>query len=367
MPFTASRRFVHTVTFQANDPLVHYTPEDLKDYTNNASVRYLKPRDLDVFTNNLGRLNERYRPWLGNPVSQAQDINDTYVGVKDPGVFGSDDWDFPSQKFPSIGWLGRVHRGTPWQTVYLKAEAANAQSWFKQSLDFRTHPTNDWRLLDMFTVAQTPNVSRGQLSINQSGLAAWAAVLSGVTAISNVFNVASFNYARVAPSNFATLLIDPKIDEPVLESIVNGINRHRLLRPNQVYRSLGEILSVPELTYGHVQFPGQPVQEIYSQFLDLSTEQTRQYTVNDEAYERIPRQILSLLKIGDARYVIYSFGQSLKPADKSIVTSGNPAYFGMCTNYQITGEVFTRAVVKLEGSARNPKPVILNYNILPAD
>ena len=54
------------------------------------------------------------------------------------------------------------------------------------------------------------------------------------------------------------------------------------------------------------------------------------------------------------------------PADKSIVTSaGN--YFGMCTNYQITGEVFTRAVVKLEGTARNPRPVVLSYNVLPAD
>src|SRR5262249_577760 len=46
---------------------------------------------------------------------------------KDPVAFGnrgrghSDDWDFPTNKFPNIGWLGRVHRGTPWQTVYLKS------------------------------------------------------------------------------------------------------------------------------------------------------------------------------------------------------------------------------------------------------
>jgi hypothetical protein len=104
---------------------------------------------------------------------------------------------------------------------------------------------------------------------------------------------------------------------------------------------------------------------------------TQQYAFNDEAYERIPREILSLLKVGDARYVVYAFGQSLKPADKSIVTSAsNPNYFGICTNYQITGEVFTRSVVKVAnpdipfGSTKtnfNPRPVILNYNILPAD
>jgi hypothetical protein len=40
------------------------------------------------------------------------------LSFKDPLVRGSDDWDFPTNKFPGIGWLGRVHRGTPWQTVY---------------------------------------------------------------------------------------------------------------------------------------------------------------------------------------------------------------------------------------------------------
>ena len=43
------------------------------------------------------------------------------LALKDPLVWRSDDWDFPTYKFPSVGWLGRVHRGTPWQTVYLKS------------------------------------------------------------------------------------------------------------------------------------------------------------------------------------------------------------------------------------------------------
>ena len=33
----------------------------------------------------------------------------------------SDNWNFPTNKYPTVGWLGRVHRGTPWQTVYFKA------------------------------------------------------------------------------------------------------------------------------------------------------------------------------------------------------------------------------------------------------
>jgi len=87
--------------------------------------------------------------------------------------------------------------------------------------------------------------------------------------------------------------------------------------------------------------------------------------MTDAEYERIPQQIMSLLKVGDARFVVYCWGQSLKPADRSIVTSG--PFFGICTNYQITGEMFTRAVVRVDGTASRPKPVIETFNILPKD
>src|SRR5258708_40299404 len=48
-PFTAARRFVHTVGWQANDPLVHYMAEDLAGVTN--ELRFVRPND--AFTNNL--------------------------------------------------------------------------------------------------------------------------------------------------------------------------------------------------------------------------------------------------------------------------------------------------------------------------
>src|SRR6185369_15927566 len=134
-------------------------------------LKFVKPNEGFTNSLNLGRLNPVYQPWLGNPNKDNSDPNssdpnqdDIYVGIKDPGVFGSDDWDFPSQKFPTIGWLGRVHRGTAWQTIYLKAEVADGNRWLRRSADLRMHPTNDWRLLDLFTVAQTPNVSHGQLA-----------------------------------------------------------------------------------------------------------------------------------------------------------------------------------------------------------
>ena len=144
--------------------------------------------------------------------------------VKDPvATCGrSDDWDFPTNKFPNVGWLGRVHRGTPWQTRLPQVAqhrpphlAEVDRQWpacdeFGPDLDrtsgalrprtyyrgipsrsartydaFFTTPTNDWRMLDLFTAALNDNATRGQLSINQTNLAAWSAVLSGVVVLTN--------------------------------------------------------------------------------------------------------------------------------------------------------------------------------------
>ena len=93
-------------------------------------------------------------------------------------------------------------------------------------------------------------------------------------------------------------------------------------------------------------------------------------TITDEAYESIPRQILSLLKLGEPRFVIYSFGQSLKPADRSLVSSppgGDNTFFNLCTNYQITGEDVTRTVMKVAGTVQYPTNIVESYTILPAD
>jgi hypothetical protein len=70
--------------------------------------------------------------------------------------------------------------------------------------------------------------------------------------------------------------------------------------------------------------------------------------------------------------VIYSFGQTLKPAPRSIITSGS--FFGMCTNYQITAETATRAVVRIEGAPvpgrvnlATPRLVMESFNVIGPD
>src|SRR5690606_2999951 len=124
--------------------------------TNNIMI--LRPPTTPLPASNLGRVNERYRPWgekgSGDPTRYS-------LSIKDPMIRRSDDWSFPTNPFPNIGWIGRVHRGTPWQTVYLKATMETPNIWQNWAGSLGTHPTNDWKLVDVFTTAPNENAARG--------------------------------------------------------------------------------------------------------------------------------------------------------------------------------------------------------------
>ena len=121
----------------------------------------------------------------------------------------------------------------------------------------------------------------------------------------------------------------------------------------QAFTSVGQILAAPLLT-------------VQSPFLNTTN------VVPDYVYERIPQQIMSLLRLGSPRYVVFSYGQALKPADHSIVPSGQ--YFGLCTNYQIAGEVVTRTVLRIENypipghaATNSPHVVVESFSVLPPE
>jgi len=376
-PYEPTRTIFYETSWQANDPLVHYTVGDLVSPAQATNRVEVDMRGLASTVNNLGRVNGRYQPW-GSPPGQTYsgNVQDTYnLALKDPLITKSDDWDFPTYKLPNPGWLGRVHRGTPWQTIYLKSTPVDYPHWLQWSGDVQfvtnwgqispslvalyrpsltnviqwnaitydalfTHPTNDYYLVDLFTTALDDTMSRGKLSINQSGLAAWSAVLSGVdvlaTRYQDVIIEPAGTYLTASPAPLVTL--------------VNAINNVRATNfVGGAFPRLGDILRVPELT-------------VNSPFIShLLTNQ-----LNDAVYERIPQQVLGLLKGGEQpRFVIYAYGQALKPALNSIYTSG--AYFGLCTNYQITAETATRTVVRIDGAPYNPRATIESFSVLPPD
>ena len=391
-PFCPSRKFLRTCTWQANDPLVHYHVGDMlivdpaAPGTSNVITEAVVPActgtvPINMTLATLGALNNAYAPWGGNPPKNSDPLNPTdpngrNLMIKDPGVRSSDDWDFPHGKFASIGWLGRVHRGTPWQTIYFKPGAADETMWRQQSSDCnyclwdpvagnplslkpsyrytRAHPTNDWILADFFTIATDPNSTRGLLSINQANLAAWSAVLSGVDVLQNLRP--DTDVILVSTNDAIPLteqLIQPAANDtnvpPSIVTLVNAINNFRRILPNETFTSVGQLLQVPELT-------------VFSPWLNLTPIQ-QQFGLTDAAYERLPQQILSLVKVGDPRFVIYAYGQALKPARDSIDSSrGN-----VCTNYQVTAEVATRAVMRVEGTPGKPRVVIESFNVLPPD
>ena len=413
-PYVPFRNVYKVSDWQANDPLVHYTIGDLKNLisTNGYLLGSLDAKYLPI--NSLLQVNERYEPWGGNPRLSAPVNAPLYeLRVKDPVANRqgrSDHWDFPTNKFPNVGWLGRVHRGTPWQTVYLKSPSIDLPTWQKWTGNglritnfgqlstnilalyvprtyytgtsneigtgleaYLSMPTNDWHVLDLFTTALNDNATRGQLSINQTNLAAWSAVLSGVvvltnTAWTNAAGDALIDANRnpiptpmtVQPAGFYNATT-PLISWPPVARIVNAINFRRAntnlalpVFPNRSFQSLGDILAVPELT-------------VASPFLNTNIQPGNvNYALTDAACERIPQQILGLLKCDHTpRFVVYSFGQALKPADRSLVTSG--AFSRLCTNYQVMAEAATRAVVRIDGAPTNAHIVIESFNVLPPD
>lgn len=373
-PFTPTRRFDYYTKLEANDPLVHYTVADLTDQLNQSEkMQFDKNTNASPITVMLSAnpINSRYQPWGGKPLNPAETNPKTQFNtqVKDPLVLSSDDWDFPTNKVPNVGWLGRVHRGTPWQTVYLKSSNVPDNTWWRWSGNTNlwdashARPVRDRDLFDFFTTAPNENAARGRLSINQEGLAAWSAVLSGVPVLRN-------ENGEVVATN-----IEPAAVSPEVAQIVNGINNVRLytnrngtlVYPNRQFQKLGDILDVPELTENS---PFLNTNGLADKFAD---------GISDAVMERIPQQIMSLLSLDHSpRFVIYSYGQSLRPAPNSIVLGG--AFSKLCTNYQVTAETATRAVVRVEGSfnpadaneedplRRYPPRVITEqFNLLPPD
>jgi hypothetical protein len=391
-PYTPTATVVQHVSWQANDPLVHYMASDLTWGLNGESA-IVYDRNVDDVTNNspngnLGWINQSYRPWGGNPVLTTEDPNPCNLALKDPLVRQSDDWDFPMNKFPTVGWLGRVHRGTPWQTVYLKSlnplfgiqvtggvtnyvgtnvwsqwtgdtQAINGQNYDA----INTAPVQDRLFFDLFTTAPNDNATLGQLSVNvgsgdpssQAGLAAWSALFSGMMVLSNNAPDAAINQRIGAPAqhnsslaNFYTSPINPAGPAGInsaLGQLVAGINqtRNNFVNPDGLagsFEHAGDILAVPQLT-------------VQSPFLNWNDPIQQTNGISDEMYEWLPQQAMSLLRVSDSpRYVIYSYGQTLKPAPNSVYTVSGP-FFGMVTNYQVVAEAATRAVVRFNGTRIN--------------
>jgi len=392
-PYTPTVFAVQYQTWQANDPLVHYLASDLNPYTQPTKPTVNWPE-------NVGVVNDRYMPWGRNwpTYENSVDQNPQNLSFKDPLVRQSDDWDFTTNVLPAVGWLGRTHRGTPWQSVFLKStnvldlvDKAGTQTisgyttWLHLTGDgslfdaTNMAPKEDWPLFDLFTTQFDDNATRGRLSVNAApnSFAAWSAVLSGMVALSNNLSDAAVRFgthyqhpvSTNSPPSITNLVINPMgpdITNSPLWHIVTNIDGVRRVFRNPdgltgAFEHKSDIMAAPLLSdqspFLHWNNNGN---------LDLN-----QMTngISDEMYEWLPQQVMPLLSGGDqpTRYAIYCWGQSLQPAPGGVYL-GNDNFFGMVTNYQVTSETATRVVVEIQGAVTNNiQSVIKSFNILPPD
>ena len=194
-----------------------------------------------------------------------------------------------------------------------------------------------------------------------AGLAAWSALFSGLVTLSNSAPNASVASSSLTYTNW---IINPAGVAGVnsaLGYLVTNINFTRSAFVNAdgvagVFERKGDILSVPALTE-------------QSPFLNLATVQ-KNSGISDELYEWLPQQTLGLLRASPTpRYVVYCYGQTLRPAQNAFVTASGP-FFGLCTNYQITAESSARAVIRVDQhvtatGTTNYSSVIESFNPLP--
>ena len=154
----------------------------------------------------------------------------------------------------------------------------------------------------------------------------------------------------------------PAANPPVAGVGITDIPVPRRTLPR--FESVGEICAVPTLSVGS-PFLKEATQ--LAGFNDFRPE------LPDDVIERIPQQILSLLKSDEPRYVIYSWAQTLKPAAGATVTAPGP-FFGLVTNYVVTGEFTTKSVLRFEGDVapnvpvtRNLRAVVEDHRVITAD
>lgn len=309
---------VNKSVYQANDPLVHYLASDLADFadftTNSIIVQSVQSafqsiqQSNQVFQN-LGHLSDRYMPWgssyllpeyfiyNGGPIPTDQ--NPYNLSYKDPLVYDADDWDFPTNETLNASWLGQVHRGTPWQTIFLKStniiELTDSPYPFPTGLStwqlwtgdtnplgaYNMAPVQDWRMAGLLASLFNTNNIASLFSVNNPSPNAWENLLNGMTVLTNDENDAmlSFNRNR-EPAQFATETISSSSSQAA--TIANAIQSTRIASPGQIIADVGDLFAVPQLSDA-------------SPYLNAADSVQDEYGISDIAYEAIPDQLLPQL------------------------------------------------------------------------
>ena len=331
-PYTPSRTVFMSLLLQANDPLVHYLTSDLNSQVGALAIwnagqsrqngtwnKSDDPIAQPLPTPPVTPIGGRYQPWGQNKLMALQtnvDTNAYNLAFKDPLVWWPDYWNFPTNQTWNLNWLGQVHRGTPWQTIYLKssnilastknvgnlgAQNIGTNTWANWTGDLQhdsvsgqfvdateSAPVMDWQLVSLLAALLNTNDLRTQFSVNTPDPGAWAAQFDGMIALTNV--------AAIPLPQFASITISSNSDQASI--MANAIESIRAGSPGQLFHGIGDVLATPQLT-------------VQSPFLNLSNYVQQNDGVSDQAYEAIPSQLLPLLRADSVGQLFLSNGQAL--------------------------------------------------------
>ncbi len=358
VPFTPARIAYQYTSWQANDPLVHYLASDLNFTGTEPSglqtgTHQLNYAVTNLPANNLGQLNDRYQPWGSSLFIPNVDANGCNLAYKDPLVRMSDDWNFPTNESATGNWLGQIHRGTPWQTIYLKAsdilgEVQNGanigtNTWMNWTGDFDPNdasamaPVRDWHMVSMLAALLNTKDLLSLFSVNNSNTNAWLILLDGMTALTNDLPDSLGLRLGVFPPQFGTIVISS--NSPQAAAIVNAIQSARIGQPGRFFRDVGDILAIPQLTE-------------QSPFLNWNDGIQASNGISDEAYEEIPSQLLPLLRADSIGSIASTSGPMLVQftgydghAYAIEVSSDLKNWANISTNYPVNGMFgFTNSV-----------------------
>jgi hypothetical protein len=309
-PYSPIRYVVLYTTWQANDPLVHCLASDL-NYTGESGT---PAPGISVFNYgttiailpNLGVLNDHYSPWGGNPANPPNpyipdDPNtvDAYnLAVKDPLIYSSDDWNFPTGQSSNLDWIGQVHRGTPWQTIDLKSALPDIGTWVNWTGDSdvndasNSSPGEDWQLASLLVSMLNTNKHARHFPVNNPNPNDWQRLLNGLSALTN--SSPDDQLSSGAVPEFGTLVISSNSSQASF--IANAIESERAVQPGQFFSDVGDILATPQLS-------------TESPFLNWNDTTQQAYGISDEAYEAIPAQLLPLLRADSVGSAGWTHGQ----------------------------------------------------------
>ena len=283
-PYTAAATIFQNISWQANDPLVHYLASDLNASFGNGIFT------ISQWPENIGYVNRRYMPWGGNPLLPGADQNPYNVTLKDPLVYSSDYWNFPDGQPLNPGWIGQVHRGTPWQTIYLKSSdilaSGGLATWTNWTGDADATdaaamaPVQDWHLASLLTTLLNTNNFASLFPVNNPNPNAWQGLLNGLIASTNI------------PDPSDSVLISSNSAQA--SAIASAIQSERMAQPGQFFRDIGDILATSQLAEQSPFLAG-----------------VNSNSISDADYELISSQLLSLLRADSVGSVALMNGQPL--------------------------------------------------------